>query len=366
MSTHSDENRGGKRSIAPEAIAGCIAVLETILSDRLLLGELSPDQRRKLLMAAGRVSRPERLEVMKLAKKHRVVKRAKERELDRKTRASSAIRVARESTIFIPPPQLGHDQRKSFPERELKQPRQCYICKISFSKLHFFYDSMCEPCGDFNYSKRFQTAPLEGRVALITGARLKIGFQSALMMLRAGARVVVSTRFARDAAERFSREPDFEKWGHRLQIFGLDLRHSVSVELFTRFLNQHLDRLDIIINNAAQTVRRPPGFYSHLMEPETQPYHELPSALQPLLRDYETLKTTLAGESAIGPYKSDALTTRRASPGVGLESPALLSQIAWREEEAAYDTEVFPVGKTDADLQQVDLRKMNSWRLKAW
>ena len=52
-----------------------------------------------------------------------------------------------------------------------------------------------------NYEKRFQTASLAGRIALITGARIKIGYQAALMMLRAGAHVIVTTRFPRDAAE---------------------------------------------------------------------------------------------------------------------------------------------------------------------
>ena len=297
MSTHSDENTRPPK-ISPEAVSGCIAVLETILADRLLLADIHPDQRRTLLMAAGRVSRPQRHEVMKLAKRHRVVKRRKERETDKKARATSAIRVARYLAIFIPPPKLQDQEKTSFPERELIQPRQCYVCKVTFRRLHFFYDSMCAQCGDFNYAKRFQTASLDGRVALITGARVKIGFQSALMMLRAGARVIVSTRFAGDAAERFAREPDFANWGHRLQIYGLDLRHSLSVELFARFLNQHLERLDILINNAAQTVRRPPGFYAHLMEAESRPFQELSPRVQSLLRDYETLKTTLAQDAA--------------------------------------------------------------------
>jgi NAD(P)-dependent dehydrogenase (short-subunit alcohol dehydrogenase family) len=103
--------------------------------------------------------------------------------------------------------------------------------------------------------------------ALVTGARVKIGYQAALKLLRAGARVVVTTRFPVDAAERYAREPDFEDWRDRLQIHGLDLRHTPSVERSAR-LAAELPRLDFIINNACQTVRRPAGFFRHLLERE--------------------------------------------------------------------------------------------------
>ena len=92
--------------------------------------------------------------------------------------------------------------------------------------MHAFYDQMCGACGDFNFAKRSQTADLRGRVALISGARVKIGYQAAIMLLRAGARVIVTTRFPRDAALRYARESDFEDFRDRLQIYGLDLRHT--------------------------------------------------------------------------------------------------------------------------------------------
>jgi len=149
-------------------------------------------------------------------------------------------------------------------------------------------------CADFNYAKRFQSAPLTGRVAVITGARVKIGFQAALKMLRAGARVIVTTRFPHDAAQRYSREADFADWKDRLQIHGLDLRHAPSVEIFTRFLNRTCSRLDILINNAAQTVRRPPGFYAHVLEIESQPFEQLPDAMRAVLGQHEACKSALA------------------------------------------------------------------------
>src|SRR5699024_9384814 len=115
---------------------------------------------------------------------------------------------------------------------KLNSPRNCYVCKKEYTDLHFFYDAMCPECAEFNYQKRFQTASLAGQVALIIGARLKIGYHATLMMLRAGATVIATTRFPMDAAIRFSKEDDFPEWKDRLQIHGLDLRHTPSVEIF--------------------------------------------------------------------------------------------------------------------------------------
>src|SRR5262249_61627830 len=105
-----------------------------------------------------------------------------------------------------------------------------------------------------------------GRLAVVTGARVKIGYQAAIMLLRAGARVIATTRFPRDAARRYAREPDFREWGDRLAIYGIDLRHTPSVETLCRELLDRRDRLDLIINNACQTARRPRGFYAHPMD----------------------------------------------------------------------------------------------------
>src|SRR5690606_27164600 len=115
---------------------------------------------------------------------------------------------------------------------------------------------------------RTETADLHGRVALLTGGRVKIGYYAGLKLLRAGAELIVTTRFPRDSAARYATEPDFADWGHRLEVFGLDLRHTPSVEAFCAQLLAERPRLDFIINNACQTVRRPPAFYAHMMEGE--------------------------------------------------------------------------------------------------
>src|SRR5450432_2046292 len=301
---------------SPEELARCIEILEQLVLDRTQLVTLSNEQRIALLMVAGRLSRPTRHEGIRENKAFRRYSKKLAREDDRALRAESTIRVARTSAVYEPPPRLaGHvEATPSARVRELKNPRCCYVCKAEYRRLHHFYDSMCEECAEFNYQKRFQSASLVGKTALITGARVKIGFQAALMMLRAGARVIVTTRFPRDAAQRFAREADFESFCERLQIHGLDLRHCSSVELFTRFLNQTLDRLDIVINNAAQTVRRPPGFYRHLLELEQGPLSAVGARAQRLLHDHEACKSALAGAAAqplqIGFGEATGITTR--------------------------------------------------------
>src|SRR5690606_11473533 len=82
---------------------------------------------------------------------------------------------------------------------ELLSPRQCYTCKELYTRLHQFYDSLCPACATLNWQKRHQTADLTGRVALLTGGRVKIGYHAAIKLLRAGARLVVTTRFPVDA-----------------------------------------------------------------------------------------------------------------------------------------------------------------------
>ncbi|HLG62043.1 MAG TPA: SDR family NAD(P)-dependent oxidoreductase [Ktedonosporobacter sp.] len=150
-------------------------------------------------------------------------------------------------------------------EPALKKARPCYVCKQRFTALHFFYEYLCLPCGDFNYHKRTSQVNLAGRVALVTGGRVKIGYATALRLLRAGAQVIVTTRFPHDAARRYSSEPDFADWRDRLQIYGLDFRYLPVLEHFVAHLYATYPALDILINNAAQTVRHAQEHYAPLL-----------------------------------------------------------------------------------------------------
>jgi NAD(P)-dependent dehydrogenase (short-subunit alcohol dehydrogenase family) len=341
-------------------ILDCLRVLEALVEDRSKLAEVDAETRGRLLLAAGRLSRPERTEHRALTRALRRKKERRAREEDRALLEGTGIRQKRLEPVFATPPQLeleGDVAHVAAEGAEVKRERACYVCKIRYTKLHFFYDQMCESCGDFNYEKRSQTAKLSGRVALITGARVKIGYQAAVLLLRAGARVIVTTRFPRDAALRFAREADYEAFRDRLSVYGLDLRHTPSVEAFARHLNQHEGRLDFVLHNACQTVRRPSGFYRHLMEQELAPLGALPAEARSLLDDYEAMRArTLHALNGADPSPLRA-------QALGLVAAPSLSQVALAPEDLAGGQGLFPLGQLDADLQQVDLRDVNSWRL---
>ena len=281
-----NENMNQDIAISSEEINNCIDILERLISNSNQIFEIPEEQRIALIKASGKLSRPNKQEFIKWKKDAKKAEKRKLAAKDRTARKETGIRSARESVVFVAPKLLSPVDLMNKKELELQSPRNCYVCKTEFTTLHHFYDTMCTDCGDFNYAKRFQTSDLRGQVAVITGSRLKIGYHITLMCLRAGATVVATTRFPVDSALRFSKETDFTEWGHRLKIHGLDLRHIPSVEIFCNFIEQKYERLDILINNAAQTVRRPAGFYSHLMAKEQQPITTLPKAVQDLLFDH--------------------------------------------------------------------------------
>lgn len=340
-------------------------LLREIADDGAKFASLSEQDRIELLQLTGKISRPSKTEILARNKSVRKYKEKLKEEHDRNLRKGTGIREARETTVFQAP------SLKELPPSEewigeLTSPRPCYICKTEYSKIHFFYDAMCPECSRLNYQKRFQTVDLSGKTALITGSRLKIGYQATLMLLRAGAKVIATTRFPMDSALRFAKETDFSAWKDRLQIFGLDLRHTPSVEIFCNYILTKEPRLDFILNNAAQTVRRPPGFYAHLMAEEMIPIEERSNSIKSLLSSYEDCLKLLPSYSSLDLSQEKALPVAWTGRvvGIGLHSSAKLSQIPYTHDHSLSVEEVFPEGKLDADLQQVDLRKTNSWRLK--
>ncbi|MEO8178753.1 MAG: SDR family oxidoreductase [Deltaproteobacteria bacterium] len=345
-----------------QAISECIGVLEALVEHPAWLATVDLETRNRLVIAAGRVSRPDRAEQTVLSRAVRSKRKSARRMADEAQLLRAGIRQKRLAPVFVTPDplSLAESGGGSFDARTppsaatratneegpaLNTPRSCYVCKVRCERVHFFYDQLCDACGDFNFAKRSQTADLKGRIALISGARVKIGYQAAILLLRAGCRVIVSTRFPRDAALRYAREVDYSEWQDRLQIYGLDLRHTPSVEAFARQLQRTLPRLDFVLHNACQTVRRPNGFYHHLMQGELGALHELPEAARPLLGEYEAMRAAL--------------------PDVARNEPTApaLSQLALTREDREAGPQLFPAGALDADLQQVDLRHINSWRL---
>ena len=332
------------------------ALLEAIAGGRVVLDGLTDEQRRRLITAAGDVFCPDvserRLRTKARQKRDREAKAARDESL----MAGTGIRVLRNRPVFTTPnvfaPTMpGTDATAD--DCEVNEPQHCYVCKRKFSVLHAFYDQMCHTCGDYNYAKRSETADLTGRVALLTGGRVKIGYQAGIKLLRAGAQLIVTTRFARDCAERYAGEPDFDEWGERLEVFGLDLRHTPSVEAFCTHLLRTRERLDFVVNNACQTVRRPPEFYRHMLELEGRAEQDMATRTRRVLGAYEGLR------------RSEMLTIEPSAPDdfIGLTRPAELSQAALLAEDGTLAQHLMPVGRLDQDLQQVDLRERNSWRL---
>ena len=346
-------------------IEDCIKFINNLVDSPELLNEIPEDQRIDLIKAAGQLSRPSRYEIKNRNKAKVRAKKRKINEVARAARAKTGIRRAREDAVFVAPDEVkligDSDSIKN------SKLQDCYVCRKKFDVLHHFYDTMCPECADFNYKKRFQTADLSGQVAVITGSRLKIGYHVTLMMLRAGATVIATTRFPRDSAIRYSKEKDFSDWSSRLHIYGLDLRHTPSVEIFTRFVVESQNRLDLLINNAAQTVRRPPGFYAHMIEVEQQSFSALPSDVKKILDFHQSSISNLSLASRSIEKDLDAslpVSWHGQSPGIGIRASAEISQIPYSMDNSLSIEEVFPAGKLDADLQQVDLRKTNSWRYR--
>ncbi|HVO12821.1 MAG TPA: SDR family oxidoreductase [Vicinamibacteria bacterium] len=341
-------------------------VLEAVVADRSLLAQLSDEERTRLLVAAGRTVHPDLAQKRRLVRALRGAKRRQLLAQDRAALAGTGIRGAREAPVFVPPPRLLEADTAARKQPLLHTPRTCYVCKAEYRELHAFYDALCPPCAELNYQKRFQAADLRGRVALVTGARVKIGYQAALKLLRAGATVIATTRFPHDAARRYAGEPDFAEWRQRLHVHGLDLRHAPSVEIFCSLVDRAHARLDLLVNNACQTVRRPPGFYEHLLSFEEQPIEALPGPLQPLLQAHHDFTGRLEGLTPAAPAADDGgglVAWRGGGAGLGLRHSARLSQVRFSFDEAARRADLFPDGARDADQQQVDLRAVNSWRL---
>jgi len=360
-----EDLKGNKAAITPEEIDNCIAILQQLVDHTDQIFEIPKEKRTALIKVSGQFSRPNREEFARRKKDGKKIALRKKAARDKNARKETGIRSAREAHVFVAPKLLAAAALENHKKQELEVARNCYVCKTEFSELHHFYDTMCIECGDFNYAKRFQTADVTGQVAVVTGSRLKIGYHITLMLLRGGATVIATTRFPVDSALRFSKEDDFMKWGHRLKIHGLDLRHIPSVEIFCNYIERQYERLDILINNAAQTVRRPSGFYHHLMSNEERSITSLPLSVQEVLSDHtsclQELKELRSGTSI---HQNMPVTWHGPEAGIGLSASAKLSQIPYSFDNALVAKEVFPTGELDADLQQVDLRKTNSWRLK--
>lgn len=340
-----------------------LEILDLLARDVALLERLPDAERQRLHDCAGRIYFPDpkaRRQRRKAAKRERNMAQIAAEEA---VLQDTGIRALRRRPVFttpnypspaaLPPAEVADAESAA---RSTSELQHCYVCKQKYTRIHHFYDQLCPGCADFNFAKRTELADLRGRVALLTGGRVKIGYQAGLKLLRAGAHLIVTTRFPCDSAKRYAGEPDFADWSERLEIHGLDLRHTPSVEAFCQLLLRTHRRLDFIVNNACQTVRRPPEFYAHMMADECSARDNASPDVRKLLGG----RGTTAAPHGIPP-------TGMLSPADGLASmptSAELSQLRLLPEELLSQGHLFPEGKLDQDLQQIDLRGRNSWRLQ--
>ena len=197
------------------------------------------------------------------------------RRSERREAVVSADRAVTEATATGAPGRID-DETRGLPLASLArgasagtllQPRACYVCKRRYVDVDAFYHQLCPPCAARNRAKREARTDLTGRRALLTGGRAKIGMYIALRLLRDGAHTTITTRFPRDAARRFAAMGDSSDWLHRLRIVGIDLRNPGGVVALADSVAEQ-GPLDILIKNAAQTVRRSADAYGLLAQAE--------------------------------------------------------------------------------------------------
>ncbi|WLS43577.1 SDR family NAD(P)-dependent oxidoreductase [Micromonospora profundi] len=289
------------------------AQLETCLSVFAALEELPPDH-------------PDVLRVQRAtARLYKVIKQRRREE--RRDAILAADRAVTEATATGAPGRID-DETQGIPLASptvgatagvLHNPRGCYVCKQRYREVDAFYHQLCPSCAALNRQRRDARTDLTGRRALLTGGRAKIGMYIALRLLRDGAHTTVTTRFPHDAVRRFAAMPDSADWLHRLRIVGIDLRDPAQVIALVDSVSSQ-GPLDILINNAAQTVRRSPGAYAQLVAAEAAalpdgPLPELITFAKPGGGPAGSL-TAAAESTALTPHALTALalTSGSASP----------------------------------------------------
>jgi NAD(P)-dependent dehydrogenase (short-subunit alcohol dehydrogenase family) len=226
----------------------------------------------------------------------------------------------------------------------LVRPMACYVCKARFNEVDAFYHQICPLCAATNRGRRDARADLTGRRALLTGGRAKIGMYIALRLLRDGAHTTITTRFPNDATRRFVAMPDSAEWLHRLRIVGIDLRDPAQVVALADTVKAY-GTLDILINNAAQTVRRSAGAYALLEEAEAAP---LPAGQLPDVLSFG--RTSDAHPAAL----AGSLPSSRSLSAADVTSLAMTARSATIERIAAATA-------IDAGGLVPDVTSINSW-----
>ncbi|MDQ0939221.1 SDR family NAD(P)-dependent oxidoreductase [Streptomyces sp. V1I1] len=252
--------------IDPERLAVCLSVLDEL--DKLDVDHPDAITVRRATAGIYRTVKQRRRQ------ERRAAKTAHDKSVTEATATGSAERIDDETEGLLPSSSVTGEIAGI-----LQRPRSCYICKTRYVEVDVFYHQLCQGCAAENRARRDARTDLTGKRALLTGGRAKIGMYIALRLLRDGAHTTITTRFPNDAIRRFKAMPDSDEWIHRLKIVGIDLRDPAQVVALADSVAA-AGPLDILINNAAQTVRRSPQAYSELVAAESAPLPagELPPA----------------------------------------------------------------------------------------
>ncbi|MFS4108588.1 SDR family NAD(P)-dependent oxidoreductase [Streptomyces sp. PD-S100-1] len=296
--------------IDPERLAVCLDVLQEL--DRIEVDH--PDA----IAVRRATSHIYRMVKQRRRQERRAAKTAHDKAVTEATATGSAERIDDETEGILPSSRTEEGAIAGV----LRRPRSCYVCKQRYVEVDYFYHQLCQKCAADNRARRDARTDLTGRRALLTGGRAKIGMYIALRLLRDGAHTTITTRFPNDAIRRFKAQPDSADWIHRLKIVGIDLRDPAQVVALADSVAAE-GPLDILINNAAQTVRRSPQAYSELVAAESAPLPagELPAA--------EVIGTFGSGAVAALPVAgSGALTAQDVTDLALVSGSASLERIA--------------------------------------
>ncbi|MGW1674036.1 SDR family NAD(P)-dependent oxidoreductase [Streptomyces sp. NPDC002324] len=244
--------------IDPERLAVCLGVLEEL--DKLEVDHPDAIAVRRATAGVYRMVKQRRRQ------ERRAAKTAHDKAVTESTATGSAQRIDDETEGILPSSVTEEGKIAGI----LQRPRSCYTCKTRYVEVDYFYHQLCADCARLNRGKRDARADLTGKRALLTGGRAKIGMYIALRLLRDGAHTTITTRFPKDAIRRFNAMDDSADWLHRLEVVGIDLRDPAQAVALADQVAA-AGPLDILINNATQTVRRLPSAYAALVEGESAP-----------------------------------------------------------------------------------------------
>ncbi|GAA2500415.1 SDR family NAD(P)-dependent oxidoreductase [Streptomyces gobitricini] len=311
--TVTEESQAYGPGIDPERLAVCLSVLEEL--DTLDVDHPDAVAVRRATAGIYRTVKQRRRQ------ERRAAKTAHDKAVTEATATGSAERIDDETQGLLPSSSVAGEIAGV-----LQRPRSCYICKTRYVEVDAFYHQLCQKCAAENRARRDARTDLTGRRALLTGGRAKIGMYIALRLLRDGAHTTITTRFPNDAIRRFKAMPDSDEWIHRLKIVGIDLRDPAQVVALADSVAAQ-GPLDILINNAAQTVRRSPQAYSELVAAESAPLPagELPPAEVIGTFGSGTVETMAALPS---PRGGDALTAQDVTELALVSGSASLERIA--------------------------------------